>query len=254
MRHIRLNQITTIAADYEDGNFPVENLLDSRPKRKWSAGGMVKNATLTVEMAGGCSDLAIFGTNARTVSATAEDPCAVTFHDSDAIEGGYVLKNTTISTTATTTVDENGDALWVQFSPAIGVPCVVDINLTASGADTLYAGVIAGGTAETYGGANFRYGAGVNLDDKSIVAQNSNGSRYYKKRSICRQVQLTALMLRTEADKLESAIRSDGAISSAWMLFSNVTATDMLFGWPQFSRTYDNLLHDNINLTLTEEI
>jgi hypothetical protein len=215
---------------------------------------LVINATLTVEMAGGCSDIAIFGTNARTVSATAEDPCAVTLNDSDAIEGGDTLKNITITTTATTTVDENGDDLWVQFSPAIGVPCIVDINMTASGADTLYAGVVAGGTAETYGGADFRYGVGAGLEDHSIVAQNSNGSRYYKKRSICRQLNLTALMLRTEAAKLETAIRSDGAIPSAWLLFDTSTANEMLFGWPQLSRSYDLPLYDNINLTLTEEI
>ena len=79
MRHIARNQITSIAADSQDGNFPASNLLDGRPGRLWKAGGLTRNATLTMEMRGGVSDVALFGANAREATATAEDPCAVTF-------------------------------------------------------------------------------------------------------------------------------------------------------------------------------
>lgn len=374
MRHIARNQIMSISASSQDGNFPASNLLDGKPGRKWKAGGLVRNATIKMEVAGGVSDVALFGTNAREASATVEDPCAVTFGTngfdnividgtfsigtgwtrgtgwtisggkassdgsqttnsflyrpatigagktyrvqytvsdysagtvkayigsngvgrsrtsngtfteyitqvgtttyfsimadanfvgsvdnvsafemtSDELRGEDVLRNTTITTTATTTVDEAGNALRVNFNPAVPVPCLVYLNATSPGGETLYAGSAIAGVAETYGGANFRYGVGVSLNDYSITAQNSNASRYYKKRSIGKQYSLTALMLRTEADKLEATIRRDGAIASAWALFEN--SSEMIFGWPQLQRSMDHRLHDNIQLTLTEEI
>jgi len=254
MKHILINQIVDISANYENGNFPASNLLDMRPKRIWSAGGIRVNATIALEVSGNISDIAIFNTNAKTATFAASDPCEIEWAETDAWAETDTWANSGIGTiTGTVTQVSNSDALWISLSTPITVPCVMSINLTSTGSEVLYAGAIVAGMAEDYGGANFRYGAGEQLVDYSIVSQNSAGSRYYKKRDIVRQVQLTALMLRTESTKLLDTVRNYGAVPSAWKLYQDDAATDdIMLAYPTVSRSIDHRLHDNITLTLNE--
>jgi len=253
MKHIAINNIISVSADYEDGNFPAVNLLDSKPKRKWSAGGLVINATLELEISGGISDIAIFGTNARQATFSAYDPNEISFGDGDGFGDGDAWANTTISAVSVTVTQlEKTGALWLQLGTTIDRSCIAEINLTSTGSETLYAGVITGMVAETYGDANFQYGMSEGRNDKSISADNSNGSEYYKKRDMCREFQATALMLTTEFHKLMGYYDDIGAVPTAWML-TNADSTEWLFygvGIP--SGSHDHRLHTNMKIDFRE--
>jgi len=86
----------------------------------------------------------------------------------------------------------------------VSVPCGAAVTLSASPGYTLYAGAMTANVSDTYGGKNPHYGIGGEPVDYSIKDENSNGSRYYKKRDIVRNPEVLAIMLHADARRLET--------------------------------------------------
>lgn len=256
MKHIARNQIKSISANYQDGNFPASNLLDDRPRRKWSAGGVRTSATITATFESGVDALYIGGTNASEATAGAYDPNQMSLMSGLTLGPGITLGNAPITgLTVNATVREDIGAVWIDISPRIDRPCVVEVSFVSPGSQTLYAGVAFGGISTNYGAAGFRYGAGEQMADHSIVAENNDASRYYRKRSIARQFQLSAWMSRAQANEFFKTFRLYGAVPTAWQMFDGRgNSDDLIFGYAAISRTTDLPLYDNISVTITEAI
>lgn len=257
MKHLSINQISAITASFEDANFPVENLLDDKPKRIWKAGGGISGASLSVEISGASSDLAIFGTNAVQATFSVYDPNEIEWGDATD-EFGYSADSWAnqdfAAVSGTVMRRENTGALWIDFNATLPRPAVADIHLLADGGTELYAGVVVAGLASTYGGANVRYGVGESRIDHSIVAELANGARYYKKRDISRVFSATALMLTTQYHLLVDTFDTYGAIPAAWRLIDGSNTEWLIYGYPAISASHDYLDRSIVSIQITEVV
>lgn len=251
MKHIAKNCITSVTASYQDGNFPADNLLDDHPGRIWSAGGVVRNADLTLSITEGCSDIAFFGTDAREATFSAYDPSEISWGADSWGEDSW--GNSGVSASGTVDVFDRSNALWITLTTPITVPCIVSVNLTSSGSETLYAGIATGGLAEVYGGARIRYGAQRNRTDNAVESYNPLGYRYYKKTTLPKVLPVTARMEISEYNKLDAYIEENGRIPSAWNLVEGYEGW-LIFGFPDVSATFDYLAHVNLSMTINEVI
>ena len=66
MKVLYPNLATAAALDFENANFPASNVLDEHPKRL--AKGTQSSVILSISVSSGCNTVALFNTNADTVS------------------------------------------------------------------------------------------------------------------------------------------------------------------------------------------
>lgn len=218
MKHINTNNITTVTASSENVNFPATRLLDDSPKRVYKAEEENYSAILSAEIVGGVSDILIANTNAISASVTVTDPNLIEWGDGDTWGDDDTWGNTTISISASTLQNASSTAMLLELSNTVSVPCVATVTLSASPGDTLYAGVMTAKVSETYGGRDPYYGLGGECVDYSIKDENSNGSRYYKKRDIVRNPEVSVLMLHADARLLEANFIQYGEAPAGWKL------------------------------------
>jgi hypothetical protein len=133
------------------------------------------------------------------------------------------------------------------------VPCLVSVNLTSPGDETLFAGICYGGIAENYGNMSIRYGAQRSRKDNSIESYNPLGYRYYKKTTLPKVLPVSARMSLSEYNKFDSYIEENGRIPSAWNLVENYDGW-LIFGFTDAQATFDYRDHVNLSLTVTEVI
>lgn len=218
MKHIDQNNIVLITASSEDANFPATRLLDDSPKRLYKAENENYLATLTAEIVGGCSDILIANTNAISATVIVTDPNIMEWGDGDTWADGDEWGNTLISVSASTLQNNSSTAMLLELTNTVLVPCVAAVTLTAPPGNTLYAGVMTAKISDTYGGVNPFFGYGGEPVDYSIKDENSNGSRYYKKRDIVRNPSLSVLMLHEDAWRFEANFLERGETPSGWKL------------------------------------
>lgn len=255
MKHIAINQITSITADYADVEFPATNMLDDKPKRVWKAGGGVSSATVSIEVSGECSDIAIFGTNAITATFDVYDPNAIEWGDSDTWGDTDTWANSDfVGITGTVIRRENTGAMWIALNQTLTRPCIADLYLLASGGDELYAGITTAGLGDDFNEAGMRYGLSEDRRDYSVTAELSNGARYYKKRDIARTFSGSVLMLTTDYHRLIDTFDTLGSVPSAWKM-TDINSTEwLIFGYPSISCSHDYSLHSTVNIQINEVV
>lgn len=133
------------------------------------------------------------------------------------------------SITAEVIQNSGANSLWLTLSEAVTIPSDLTITLQAPASETLYAGVVRAGVARTYS-VNPDYGLRESRKDYSIEAENSNGSRYYKKRDIVRTFDLKAFMSRTQAQLLIDTYDDVGKLPMAWKLTDIDSSDWVVFG------------------------
>lgn len=187
MRIIKTNTIESISVTSADALYPVSNLLNNSPKKKWkAASSSVTSATLTIYTLAGASSLALVGIVADSAQVTISGP------------NGIIWQNVTWqnvvwdSTPPSISFDyawynQGADfaALWVdfpQFTTAVQIDIILQKQVTNH--NTLAAGVIVVG--DPYKFPNPNYGMTEGLEDYSITRVLSNGAVYYKQRDIVR--------------------------------------------------------------------
>ena len=118
----------------------------------------------------------------------------------------------------------------------------------------MYAGIITAGLGEDYGGANIKYGFQESRNDHSIVAELSNGARYYKKRDITRAFSVSARMLTDEYHALMDSFDISGAIPTAWRLIDNTNTEWLIYGYAAITASHDYPQHSTVNITINEVV
>jgi hypothetical protein len=252
LKVIAVNKISSITVDSENANFPIENVLDEHPKRQFKSDGDYQ-ATITCVVAAGTSGIGIFGTNARGSNITITDPNSIDwFSESawdDESEWAYSEPQAVIE------IAQSGDsyALWGDFD-YINSPMNVEIILTTTLGGTLEVGVLRIGEAVEF--KNPKYGLQEGLVDYSIIAENSNGSTYYKQRDIVRT--FSGQIFETRDDDfynfMADIARDYGKTPKAWRM-----TDDDSMNWVVFARfqemptgSHDAPDYSNINFQLIE--
>ena len=165
-----------------------------------------------------------------------------------------VWANDDVSTTATVTQRAGSNSLWIQLNTPIDIPVDAILTLVGEGGTSVYAGIIQANISRTYGDKDPQYGITEGRIDYSILAENSNGSRYYKKRDIVRTFGLTALLSRTQAQKLIDSFDTLGENPSGWKLTDESGSDWVVFGRfngsPLVYHNYPN--HSPVEWTITE--
>lgn len=252
MRHIKKDYIVSRTASSENANFPISLTADMHPKRKYKADGANYMSIITLEVIGGCSDIMLAGTNAQAVDVTVTDPNEIAFADGDDWADGDEWINVPLSVTATTTQRSRTNALWLQLSSSVNVPCEVELVASSEITQALEIGIIRAGLAETYGGRNPKYGLAEDGDDKSIEGENSNGSFYYKKRDVLRIFQASMLLTRENAWRMTDNYDETGKAPAAWRITDKDENEWIIFARhtyrPRIVHSYHNLSEVSVEL------
>jgi hypothetical protein len=229
-------------------------MLDEHPKRPWKADTAVNVATVTADVVGGCSDIMFAGTNAAGAVVTVSDPNAIDWESGVAWEPGVEWAALPAALTATVTQRSASRSLWIKLSDTVAIPCEVEVVLAGPAGESVYAGVMYAGIAETYGGRNPQYGIQQSKQDYSIFDENSNGSFYYKKRDIVRSFECQGIFTRANALNLQESFGDLGKNPSAWRLTDEAGNDWVVFGRfaesPKINHSYFS--HSVVNFNIIE--
>jgi hypothetical protein len=264
MKHLPKNNIQSLTAKTEQVNYEADNLLDEHPSRLWKAKVGAVGETLTVDIVGGCSDIAVFGTNAATATVSVVDPNAMEWGDDgvgnqdewgDDGDGNTDLwANTDLSgVTATVTENNKRSSLWLSLSETIPASCVLTLRLVTDRADTVEAGVLRAALASGYGVSAPEAGLIEGSIDYSIESQLQNGGRYYKKRDVVRRFEGQLITTREEWFNLKITLDDLGRKPTSW----NITTADnnnwVVFGYlMEPEGIYTSLTTTAVNFELIE--
>jgi hypothetical protein len=174
------DNVTSVTADSEDANFPVENLQDDFTTNVWKA--TATTATLTVYVSKG-SALEILNTNATSAIVKAISGEDYDFEAGWAFEAGWDFAANIVETaTVVYSLPGTGGRLWADYS-LFAVAHTVTVELTA--AANVYAGILRAGNVETF--PDPALGLGESAIDYSVEKELNIGASYYRKRNVVRQ-------------------------------------------------------------------
>jgi hypothetical protein len=254
MKVILENKISSVSASSEDASYPASYVLNDSPKRVWK-GDSVDTATLTCSTSGAIDTLAIFNTNAQSVSITISDPNEFQWEATE-------LEWTEITWIAATTAVEfeietqaNNSAIWATFDEIIAA---VDVAITLSTATgtVIQAGVVVIGEGTEF--KNPQYGLSQGLVDYSIAEQLQNGAHYYKQRDIVRSFDAQIVLARDNDfyTFMHSLAREHGLGPKAWRLTDKDSFEWVVYArfgdMPSGSHSYPS--HSPISFSLIEVI
>lgn len=219
----------TIAAqaDFEDPEYPAANVLDEHPKRKWMAIG--NTAKLRITAGAGANTVAVFGSNAVTITA----------HTYTGIDGAWCAENAWASGAQWFDGDiqsvpveyrlspTGAGSMWAEY-PQFDIPHIVSLEMTAADGAVVYAGVVRTGPRISYEGPETDLKEG--LVDYSILRELNNGAFYSRQRDIVRTFAFSAVMDRESEfySLLHTVIRGVGPMPLAWALVGD-TVTEWDF-------------------------
>jgi len=183
MKCIYPDCISSISADEENADYPVDNLLDEHPKKVWK--GESRDAIVTAVITAGGA-LVVFATNATSVSLVISSGQSISWAGGISWDSGISWDTSGDSDVSETTLlsGEIDGVAWWDFAAARTSNFTAIISLTADAGKIIQAGIVRCGTANAYRDPN----AGIRegLRDYSIVKELSNGATYIRKRDVVR--------------------------------------------------------------------
>lgn len=191
MKVITDNAIQELTASSENSHYPITNLLDIYPKRKWQAGfPYVTSATITTTVAGFCNSLALVGIVADNVTVAITNPNEAIWEVGTSWETGTgwesIPPDMRIDLTLVT-MPGRDDSLWVDFDEfSTTAEITITLSKEATTAEPLAAGVLYIGTKDEF--VDPDYGLVKGNKDFSIELELSNGTFYYDKREVVRTI------------------------------------------------------------------
>lgn len=251
MKVIYPDKVSAVLADKQDSDYPDDNVMDEHPKKKWKATGESPNtAKLTLTVSAGSNAVAIFGTNAETVTITLKDSGGSTISSDE-----YDLKGVD---TYLEFIQDTGDrwpSLWADYEYQDS-QCTVELDFEAASGSTVEAGVVRAGLARNF--PVISKGFAESLEDYSVVKELSNGAYYIKQRDVVRTFS-GRISRMSEADFYSfmiDIVKSNGKSPLAWRL----TDIDNHY-WAVFARladmpsgSHDSVLYRPVTFSLTEVI
>ena len=221
MRVIYPDNTLSITANEENGNYPIENVQDDYIKRVWRATS--NDAVIDITASSG-SALALFGSNATSVTVNARDGAEGVQWDSGAQwdSPSWVTELLTSQTIVFDTLPTDQSALWCDLT---NYPSnfAVEIMLSSVAGSILEVGVIRIGTVRDFRDA--AYGIEEGLVDYSIRKELNSGAWYYRKRDIVRTFSLSLVEDRATDFYIfmHNVALLRGQQPLAWRLSENVT-------------------------------
>ncbi len=220
--------ITGIAADEEDAEYPVENLLNDIPKQVWRATSVDAKVTLTVSAG---SSVFIANTNATRIDFTLK------------VAGETVE-------TAGLHIDKWGNA-WLDYTAQTGEHT---IELDFESTEIVEAGIARAAVPYEFASQDFSFKEG--LKTRSIVKEWNAGGKYIKFRPPVRVFTMSFFWERsTEIRALfDEILRQVGEVPLPWLIDSG-----QLYDWPVFvsfpnlpEATHDTPSYGVVSATLEE--
>ena len=252
MKILANQKITGVTATSADSSYPAVNVIDEHPKKLWKAASDVNSATLTFEISGGTGGLAIFNTNATSISASVTDPNYLQWETGVAWETGTTFSAVDAVLTETSSLDGVSGAAWFEWTHSM-IPVTATLTLTAGSNDTVQAGVAVSDELYTY--ACPQMGIKEGLHSYSIVRELQNGAFYRKQRDSVRTFSFNIIDSRTDFyEYMYTVARELGYKPAAWQL------ADMDgFWWVVYARftkmpsgSHNMPNHSTINTSLIE--
>lgn len=181
MRLIYPNQIDagTLTATNENSSFPDDNVLDDHTKKVFKATG--NSSVFTFTVAAGSSALAVFNTNANSISMTVTVATQVTWQGGTAWAGGTVWGGDIAAPPIEEVYDLSAaKQFWAEYNQK-NQPHEIELTL-ATDETYLEVGIIRAGHAAIFNEPF--YGISEGLHDYSIIKELNNGAMYLRKKDI----------------------------------------------------------------------
>lgn len=184
--------ITSVAANSENSSYPIENVENDNTQKIWKATG--NNAVVTLGATAGATCIAIFNTNATSVSITTRQTLGLDWQTSLATFGinwqtalttfgiDWVAAETSVTEVYDISASDIGQC-WAEFT-TYATSFVIDITFAAAAGTVIQAGVIHVGIPKVY--KDPKYGIQEGLRDYSIVKELNSGGFYVRKRMVAR--------------------------------------------------------------------
>lgn len=170
MKVIPVDLIESVTASNADAEYPITSIQNLHPQDIWK--GTSTTATLTFVVTGGTSSaLAIFNTNATSITATLSNPNE--FEWDGITWDGLTMEEVNTTLTATSDLDGSTGSWMVQWQ-AVNAAIQVEVVLTNDNGETIQAGVALAGELYEYSGPS--YGLKEGGFDESILTKLSNGA------------------------------------------------------------------------------
>jgi len=194
------NLITDVIASSSNANYRESNLLDEHPKKKWIS--EETTATLSMTVAANASALALFATNADSITFSIADTNGMAWEEGGAWEPGGSWYSTGAGS-ALSALDGRDGACWFEWTP-VNYPIVVTATLASSAGAMVEAGVAWAGVALPFSAPS--YPLRKKPVDYSRVTKLSNGADYAKTMDMVRGYAITADMSPAEYESFFSIV------------------------------------------------
>ena len=181
MKIMAEQKISTVTSTSEDSAYPDDNILDEHPKKLWKAASGVHEATLTFLIGTGSGGMAIFNTNALSITATVTDANSIAWFTSDvdwSSDAVWVAEDASLSEELFNLDGVSGSA-WLEW-PASPVSVSAEITFTAESTGTVQAGVAVSDMVHQFSCPQM--GVRESIHNYDIVKELQNGAFYRKER------------------------------------------------------------------------
>lgn len=240
MKIIYPNQIDGVVASSSNPDYPVWNLLDSKPLKVWK--GTSPSGSLEITTSGTVNSLFLCNTNAETFTMTVKNVAGTVTYETQT--GSYFESGVS---------DFTGGRIFLEFANSYSAPVKVTITLMKEDLiDDIYAGILRCGLAVSL--PDPAYGLKYERQDYSVKSEFSNGGLYVYKRQTPRSYDINILATYNQFKSLDSLYNLIGSTPVAMLISEGLNDTDYWSGFfhildpPTGSYSFYNLVDCSLSI------
>ena len=258
MKIIKTNSINSISATSANSAYPVANLLNETPKKKWKAADATVNmATISLQTSGRTGAIGIVGIQASAAEVRISDPNGIVWNN--VVWNNVVWESSPDAVSVSYSWQNRGDdfaTLWVDFQQfEASVEIEIDLYKSEFEPTPIAAGVLMVGQVFTF--PDPKYGLSEGLHSYGIYRELSNGAFYRKERDIVRTFSGRWLMDRiSEMVSFVRDIARFYGFAPMMMKLTEGPGEWIVYGRLQQmpSSTHDHLSHSGVEISIIEVI
>jgi hypothetical protein len=262
MKIIYPNNITSIEADKENANYPAEYAITDHVKQRWKSTDNTGKLTIGVSAGSG---VAVYGTNAETITITVRDGLTVEWMSGvewgdgsgGGIETEWLVDNGEYVLGTYGLASSGIGALWAEY-PEEDYNHIIDLEFAAAAGIEVFAGVVWAGPANEF--RDPKHGIQEGIVSYDIVNELNSGATYIRSRDNVRTFDFDISVLRDTDfySFMQDIFLRHGKKPLAWRLSDSMTNWD----WAVFGRANKNMprgIHDlprysKIQVSIIEEV
>ena len=183
MKIINQNLISGLTATSASTAYPVANLINNSPKKKWQVlDSTVMSATLSVDVSGTTGGLGMVGITADSAAVTIYSPTGIDWQNVDWPDVDWIVGESDMDVTSEWVDQPNGTAsLWVEFPQFVGSVAIrIELTKITGSPRIIGAGVLVVGEMISF--PDPAPGISEGIVDYSTSRELSNGAFYYRSR------------------------------------------------------------------------